>query len=295
MTGDSPIMPREGAAGAPLSVAIAVMAFLGCLALGVVLTIGRVTGDWTHGLAGKLTVVVLPDESRSLDDDLARAAEVLRAAEGVAEATIVPREDAERLVAPWFGEGESAQSLPLPGMIDVTLVPGARPDLNALRAALQTATPGAELDDHARWSERLSAFAGTLISVAWAVLALIALAIAAIVVYATRAGLAAHHEIVEALHLMGAHDGFIAHEFERHFLTTGLRAGFIGLAAAVALLLIAAPLTAGETGEYGVLFLPRFGLALDHYPWLAVVPLAAAGIAMLTARLTVIQVVQARL
>ena len=37
--------------------------------------------------------------------------------------------------------------------------------------------------------------------------------------------MAANRDIVEVLNFVGATDRFIAHEFEKHFLTLGIRAG----------------------------------------------------------------------
>ena len=40
--------------------------------------------------------------------------------------------------------------------------------------------------------------------------------------------MAGNREVVEVLHFVGAHDGFIANEFQRHFLWLGLKGGLIG-------------------------------------------------------------------
>ena len=47
---------------------------------------------------------------------------------------------------------------------------------------------------------------------------LVGLATVAIVIFATRAGMAIHHDTIEILHLIGAKDSFIASQFQRHFL-----------------------------------------------------------------------------
>ena len=48
------------------------------------------------------------------------------------------------------------------------------------------------------------------------------------VTFATRGAMAANRPIVEVLHFIGANDGFIAGQFQRHFLVLGLEGGLIG-------------------------------------------------------------------
>jgi cell division transport system permease protein len=56
------------------------------------------------------------------------------------------------------------------------------------------------------------------------------------VTFATRGAMATNRPIVEVLHFIGARDGFIASEFQRHFLRLGLVGGAIGGVAAMAVL-----------------------------------------------------------
>jgi cell division transport system permease protein len=55
------------------------------------------------------------------------------------------------------------------------------------------------------------------------------------VMFATRGAMAANRQIIEVLHIIGAKDGFIAAEFQRHFLLLGLKGGAIGGGAAMVL------------------------------------------------------------
>ena len=67
------------------------------------------------------------------------------------------------------------------------------------------------------------------------------------VAFATRGAMAANRPIVEVLHFIGATDGFIAGQFQRHFLVLGLEGGLIGGAAAVVVFMLAA--LAGKWGS----------------------------------------------
>ena len=59
------------------------------------------------------------------------------------------------------------------------------------------------------------------------------------VAFATRGAMGANRPVIEVLHFVGAHDGFIAGEFQRHFLWLGLKGGVIGGAAAMLIFAVA--------------------------------------------------------
>ena len=163
-------------------------------------------------------------------------------------------------------------------------------DTESLASRLKDAAPHSSLDDHRRWIARLKSLADTIIWSAYGILLLIAIATAAIVSFATRAGLEAHHEMVELLHQMGAHAGFIARAFERHYFISALAAGAAGAALAAGLFLAAGGLE--FVGVEAVPFLPPLGLQLDEIVWLAAVPVTAAVIAFITARISVLAALQ---
>jgi cell division transport system permease protein len=55
------------------------------------------------------------------------------------------------------------------------------------------------------------------------------------VTFATRGAMATNRPIVEVLHFIGAKDGFIAGQFQRHFLVLGFEGGLLGGGAAILL------------------------------------------------------------
>jgi cell division transport system permease protein len=205
---------------------------------------------------------------------------------GIVHAAELSQAETQKLVEPWLGKGVLVADLPLPRMIDATVLPGAQIDIPALRAKLKIAASDSTLDDHRHWLSRLSAVADTVIWSAYGILALIGIATAAIAGFATRAGLEAHHEIVALLHQMGAHWGFIARAFDRHYFVTTFFASAVGTGLAGALFLAAGSLE--YVGVEAVPFLPPLGLHPDELVWLAAVPVGAAIIAWITARLSVL-------
>jgi cell division transport system permease protein len=283
------LMPASKGA-APLDIVIAVMAFLAALALGASLIAQHAAASWSAGLSGKITVQILPADSGSARESLAAETEaaiaVLRGTPGIVQATALSPEEQQKLVQPWLGADSLVADLPLPQLIDADIAPGSVLDMPSLGARLKAAAPHAVLDDHRHWIDRLHDLARTLVWSAYGVLFLIAVATAATVAFATRAGLDAHNDMVSLLHQMGAQAGFIAGAFEGHYFRTTLAAA--GAGAAFAAVLFAAAGGLQSVGYEAVPFLPPLVLEPIELLWLVAVPAAAAIIAVLTARLSVL-------
>jgi cell division transport system permease protein len=269
------ILPRDKAA-APLDVVIGVMAFLAALALGASLVAERAALGWRAGLSDKLTVQVLVPEQG--------------ATPGIAHATMLSDADMLKLVEPWIGTDKLVEDLPLPRLIDADVSPGSPVDLAKLSADLKAAAPNSVLDDHGRWISRLKGLSDTVIWAAYGILFLIAIATAATVSFATRAGLDTHHEMVALLHQMGAKSSFIARAFERHYFISALGAAAAGTICAALFFLGAGGLE--FAGIEAVPFLPPLSLKAPELPWLLAVPLVVAIIALATTRLSVLTVLR---
>jgi cell division transport system permease protein len=283
------ILPRDTGA-APLDIVIAIMSFLAALALGASLIADRAAESWRAGLAGRITVQILPPAKGAPDPALttetAAAVSVLEATPGILHVLPVSDQEARQLVEPWLGTGALISDLPLPRLIDATIASGTQLDIAALAQKLKTAAPDSMLDDHSRWISRLKGLADAVIWSAYGILALIAIATASAVAFATRAGLDAHHDIVALLHQMGAQSGFIARAFEWHYFRAALLAAAIGAALAGGIFLAASGLE--FAGIEPAPFLPPLALHTGELAWLVAVPAGAGFIAWATARLSVL-------
>lgn len=265
----------------------ALTVYLGALALAAALVVSDMAQRWDRGLAGGLTVQVTPlfgPGAAPVPERVETALAILRGTPGVTRAEPLSAEATARLVEPWLGGGAAADPfLPMPAVIDVAT--DGTTDVPALAGRLNAAVPGATLDDHDAWLANLRTFARTVEMAVFGILAMIAAAGVLSVVFAVRAGLAIHRHVVELLHLMGATDRYVARQFERHVLGLSLGGGIAGLGLAAATLM--AVLKASE-GLRATL-LPDFALQPWQWGALALVPLAAALLAVLTARWTVLR------
>lgn len=281
------ILPGRATAGVPLTAVMAIMSYLAVLALAAALALNHATHAWSSNLAGAVTIQIRADADMTPDAQRDGVLALLKDKPGIKAARALSDQEIAKLLEPWLGKGLALDTLPVPQLIDVTLDRSAPAELTALGTEIAAKVPGATLDDHRSWNARLVRFSDKLSGIGLAVLAVTALATIAIVVFATRSGLAANHETVEVLHLVGAQDSFIAGQFQRHFLLLALKASLIGLGAAVATLLVV-----GLVSEKGGAFLPDVALKpLDPVILLAV-PISAALVAMATARFTVLGVLK---
>jgi cell division transport system permease protein len=109
-------------------------------------------------------------------------------------------------------------------------------------------------------------------------------------VFATRGAMATNNGVVSVLHLVGAEDGFIAREFQRHFLLLGLRGGMIGAAGAAVLFallgFILIPALASNPAEVSALF-GHFAVGPIGYFGALGIAFLIAVLTALTSRLTV--------
>src|SRR6516165_8621756 len=153
--GPTPIVPGDSIAGRSLSAVVAIMTFLAALAAGAAMLVAGAASSWQSEVAREITVQVRPVPGRDLDADVAAASGILRQAPGIAEVRAYTRKESAELVEPWLGSGITLGDLPIPRIIVAKLVPGGAANFADLRKALAAQVPGATLDDHRGWINRM--------------------------------------------------------------------------------------------------------------------------------------------
>jgi cell division transport system permease protein len=237
--GDASIVPADSIAGRALVAVIAIMTFLAALTLGGVVLVRGAAGEWQAAVAREVTVQVRPTPGRDIEAEIKKAIDIVSAAPGIAGVRPYSREESARLLEPWLGTGLSMDDLPVPRLIVVRLDADGGPDLGSLRKALAERVAGASLDDHRGWVDRMRAMSGTAVGIGIGIMLLVLAATTLSVTFATRGAMATNRPIIEVLHFVGAKDGFIAVQFQRHFLLLGLEGGAIGGVAAMVLFAVA--------------------------------------------------------
>ncbi len=273
------LLSREAGGERWLMVVVAVLCFLASITAVGAVAADRAAHGWAHQLRGEATVQVRPRVDETGPTAAARAAETLAGVKGVAEAEAMDRKAAESLLRPWVGEA-ALPDLPLPYLVTVRLDPQAPASAPTLSRALAEAGLDATVDDHSLWRGEVERSAGVITALAGAAFLLIAAATAAVIAYATRAGMAAQASVIETLSLNGASDFYVAGLFQRRFGGLAAQAGALG-AGVAALLLALLRLIGGEGG-----LTPALPLAFSDLLILIACPLLAFGVALLAARFT---------
>ncbi len=268
---------------------IAPMVFLSAVALAAAFVLTSLVGHWDRDVSGTLTVEIAAGSGSAAEAEaktkagVDKAIAVLKATPGVISAAALSQDKMATLLVPWLGNPDLLKDLPLPAMIDVTVNPDARPDLDDLSARLADAVPGATLDDHRVWLARLIELGRTIAWTAMAIIALVGGVTAATVIYATRTGMAVHKDVIEVLHLIGATDDYIARQFAARAFVLAFKGGLAGLVLTVPVLAAVVLETERIQGGFlADLYFPLYGWAAC-----ALLPVVAAALAMATARLTV--------
>ncbi|MHC8508625.1 MAG: cell division protein FtsX [Rhodospirillales bacterium] len=282
---------QRDALGGFLPWLIAFMVFLAILASAGALALTGLAERWDRGLSATLTIEIAPRIASDGTvkpvnaDDMGAVLRTVRETEGVVSAAVVSEDRIFELLEPWLGAGADTAGLPLPALIDVTIDPERLPDISGLSRRLAAAAPGVSVDDHRLWLERLLRMFRAIEVLAVFIVGFVALATVGTVIFTTRTGLTVHGDVIEVLHLIGAHDRYIARQFSRRALWLGMQGGAIGC-------VLAAPALYGLSefiADAPIHLAPDLRLTGFDMTLLAMVPAFVALLAMVTARVTVMR------
>lgn len=279
------LLPPNDVRDVALVFIIAVLVFLASLTALGALAADHTARDWKQQLASSATAVIRPGVNDTPNSAAARAAEVLAGIPGVEEARAMDRQATDALLVPWLGKDAITEDLPTPRLVALELDSERPPTSSELQAALKAARIDGTIDDHGYWMKDLQRGANLARLSLAAVVLLITLAAAAVVAFATQAGMAAHHEVVEVLHLAGAKPSSIAWLFIQRFASLAAMAGLLGGSAA-AILAAIARLAIGRIGSS-----PQPMLAWRDLILVLLAPALAAGVAALAARFAALRMV----
>lgn len=283
MTPSNAFLPARHEGDRLLPAVITVMVFLASIALVGSLILGSGLKTWSQSLDDTLTLQIVEADPRERDRQVEAALTLLRATPGIRSADILANSDVLALVAPWLGDIPLDSDLPLPALISIELTRADAIQTRSLAERLRSVAEGAILDDHQSWLGEILDLTGMLQSILWAVTALVVISTIATVIFGCRAGLAAHQDTIDIVHLMGAEDRKISHAFEKRYFLHGLKGGILGALLATAVLFGLGQVAARLTSGLVTALVPQTSIMI----WLPVVALLIALLTLITARFTV--------
>ena len=264
------------------------MICLAVLAAAAGLAIGHATAAMQGTLAGRVTVQIVeanPDVRARVRIAIARE---LRRSANVTEVTEIGDANVRVLLTPWLGEEGLDSELPVPALIDVTLIDAGDAAVAAVTQSANALAPNARIDRHADW---LGPLAGLLDTLKWLAVGLVALtaaaaaAAAAAVILGSRAAMDQHRATIDVMHLLGASDRQIARLFGRRVAQDAVSGAALGFVAAVGVLMI----VGWRVQAVGAALVDSGTLAWPDWALLAGLPVAGVGLAIISARITVLR------
>lgn len=259
---------------------IAVLVYLAAITLATLLLVSDLGSRWRDDATSRMSVQLAPGDEAGRAGQLEEALAVIRALPQTARVEVLDSSLLAARLLPWLGGAPLPPALALPPVLEVQLKPGAGAGDAVAQAGerLQQILPGAQITLGDAMLEPALLLMRTIEALTALVLCVLAATLCASVVFATRARLAACDEAVELLHLLGADDVAITNVVAHGALRTALIGGAAGLALAIATLLAFAHLAGAATSA-------ELSLSLPGWVVMALLPPAAAALAVLTARL----------
>ncbi|MCR9214117.1 MAG: cell division protein [Proteobacteria bacterium] len=221
-----------------LPIVISAMVFLAALSISGMFSLSDAISNWSSTLSENLTVEIAYDPSANLDQKVTDAVELLAATPGVSAVRAIETEETLKLLEPFLGKSSIIAELPIPRLIEVIIEDDSAIDLLALNEKLAAAVPGAKLDTHRPWLDKMTLLGRTIQLLAAGVMVLVGTVTVIIVIFAVRTGLIMHSEVIEVLHLIGAKDGYIAEQFQNYYSRLTFLGALPGLAVAIIIMII---------------------------------------------------------
>jgi cell division transport system permease protein len=222
----------EGPASRFVPWIIAFMIYLTCLVTLGMLMIQSSIRQWDTTFSGTLTLEI-PYASDVSPSTQAEKIKTLLAFIGetlpVEKTQHIETHKIEELLEPWLGKGNITDDLPLPTLIDVHLKAGPSPNIPHLIQELQQILPGVTIEDHGQWRQMVVRLfkSGEYLGLWFSILIVLSTVIT--IIFSTHTELTIHRKIVDILQTVGAHDRYVAWQFQRHALHLGVQAATISL------------------------------------------------------------------
>lgn len=275
----------QGRLSGPMPWIIAIMTFLTVLACSAGIALQRGAATMADAVANRLTIQVVEPEAARRQDAVLRILQDLKGIPAIRRISAVPRDVLVRQLEPWLGRDIAAADIPIPALIDVDLaVSGAEAGAatQEIVRRVSAISTKAHVQSHAAYLRPVATLVLTTGAIAFAIVALMAIATGCAVVLAARAAHATHRGTIDIMHMLGATDRQVIRLFQRRMTLDVSFGALLGLLVALAvILLVGRSLSLLASDLISGAGLPGWGWIV-----LPLLPLAFIGLAWIAARLT---------
>lgn len=208
------------------------MIFLATLALVMAATVGAIVKKWDQSFTSGFTVELANIDTShpqyvAFDMERQRkAVKILQNTVGISNAEVISKTAMTALLDP---DSSIKSNEAPPTLIDVEIRSGYQVNLKTLSDKLNQVVPGTIIRDHREWREKALQVAQSVIWISIVMASFIGLSAILTIAFMTYTGLEVHHSIIEVLHLIGAHNYYIARQFQEHALQLAIKGGLFGI------------------------------------------------------------------
>ncbi len=262
---------------------IGAMVFLSTLVLSASLAMEGVADRWQiTGQQYGATIEMSRDNAS--EEAVATSIDVLAQLPGISRVHLVGDDEILETIEAWTGGRPDPDLLPLPVLIDVEAVSPESLRGDVIEQILEETVGAVTVYVEPQWLFAVRSTVGTVQLVTALMLIIIALISVVSIIYVTRTALSIHQDTIEILHQVGAQDSYIATQFQNQSLTLALMGGIPGNVLAIIIIILMGELS----GDIEAPLLPAVSFSVREWLFLGTIPVVAALVAMVAARVTVI-------
>ena len=262
---------------------IGAMVFLSTLVLSASLAMEGVADRWQ--ITGQQYGATIELSRKSANEEaVATSIDVLAQLPGISRVHLVGDDEILETIEAWTGGRPDPDLLPLPVLIDVEAVSPESLRGDVIEQILEETVGAVTVYVEPQWLLAVRSTVGTVQLVTALMLIIIALISVVSIIYVTRTALSIHQDTIEILHQVGAQDSYIATQFQNQSLTLALMGGIPGNVLAIIIIILMGELS----GDIEAPLLPAVSFSAREWLFLGTIPVVAALVAMVAARVTVI-------
>ena len=268
---------------------IACLVSFAALLLVIAMTLSGTLAAQSRDVSGMIQVEI--PAAKASESRIRDITELLRATEGVHTVTPLDTAAMERLLQPWLGDDFTLDTLPVPFIIDVkTAVNDQRTavDVGALTEKLRAIDRSIAVNDRAVWVGHLAKAVVAIQTLVLLVAGLLLACVVGMIVLVAKTNLRLHFKTVSLLHMFGATDDYILHQFQWNGALLAGRGALIGVAAATVVFFLVVVVS----NRWASPVLPPLSFELLHVVMLVALPVFTALTALLATRFTVQSMLQ---
>lgn len=271
----------QGRLSGPMPWIIAIMTFLTVLACAAGIALQQGAATLADAVANRMTVQLAEPDAQDRDAAVRRIVSTLERLPAVKRVSAVPRDALARQLEPWLGKDIGAADIPIPALIDVDLAVSGPEGEAAAQSIVRQVTaisPKANVQAHAAYLQPVAMLVRTIGGIAFAIVALMAVATGCAVVLAARAAHATHRGTIDIMHMLGATDRQVMRLFQRRMTLDVSFGALLGLLVAVAVILLVGRslsliasdlISSAALPGWGWIVLPLLPLSFVFLAWIA--------------------------